>query len=70
MIFYQISSHTDGVIGCELSKTNAHITAQQMGYPKGNYALIKLYVSVNTENMRRLIGNLGGYCEVMESKDD
>lgn len=63
MIFYQLSTDTDGIIGCELSKTNALHTIKEQGYVRSEVTITKLYVDVTAETIRLLLGNLGGYAK-------
>lgn len=52
-----------GTIGCELSKKAAKATAESYGYTADDYTLTWVDIEVNAENVRRLLGNLGGYAK-------
>lgn len=61
MKFFVIEHNHHGIVGCELTKKKAIEAMQSRGYTKDEYTIEAQEVEVTSENIRRLLGNLGGY---------
>ena len=61
MKFYVITESSTGeTVGCELTKAKAHEVGQAT-CRKDRYYIRMIEASVNTDTVRRLLGELGGY---------
>lgn len=63
MKFWIIYDERESVVGCELTKRAATEKANEMGYGSGEFSLEWIEVEVTAENIRRLLGQLGGYAK-------
>ena len=64
MKFWTIETKaTEEVIGCEMTKKAAVEAAAKMGFDRSEIILSTHEVAVTAENIRRLLGNIGGYCD-------
>lgn len=57
MKFYIVRIPCEGPVGCELLLRDAH----RLGQSYGTYEIEMVEVDVNTEAVRRLLGEIGGY---------
>jgi hypothetical protein len=62
MKFYIVEGNDAGVVGCETSLEKAH----QLGKLHGEYTIQRVECEVNSETVRRLLGDQGGYASVSE----
>ena len=67
MKFFVVSTEDAGTIDCTLSIRAAHRSGRGTK-PDGDYMVDMLVIDVRspTEIIRRMLGNLGGYCREME----
>lgn len=61
MKFYVVSVDFGGVIGCETSKARAVKLVRESGAK--SYSITCVTCTPNTETVRRLLGNVGGFAE-------
>lgn len=61
MKFYVVKSDMGEIIGCEFSRRDAKQYAEMVGWHPSEVEIEAVEVAVNAENVRRLLGNLGGY---------
>lgn len=62
MKFYEVKDHDGVTVDCHFSKKVANIAADEIN---GTVSMID--VDVTAENMRRLIGNIGGYANEIKN---
>ena len=63
MKFWLIEDKTGEILGCELTKRAAEETARSFGCTEGEYSVSSIEVEVTADNVRRLLGGLGGYAK-------
>jgi hypothetical protein len=63
MRFWLIEDKVGSVVGCELTRREAHETAAAFGVAIEEFIVSPLDVDVTADNVRRLLGGLGGYAK-------
>lgn len=66
MKFYVIQTTGGETVGCETSLKAAKAYAERWGYSPNEVEIEAVEVAVTAENVRRLLGNLGGYAQATE----
>lgn len=63
MKFFVIEHSNGETVGCELKRKDAVKRAEAYGLKPDEYTIDTVEVEVTADNIRRLLGNLGGYAK-------
>ena len=65
--YYVVETSCEGeVVGCECTLDDAHDLARSFNFGPHDYQILCLDVRLTRDNVRRLLGGLGGYADKVE----
>lgn len=68
MRFYLIETDAQGTLGCEMTRKAARETAARLGLAESEVSITWIEVDVTADNVRRLLGQIGGYAKKIEGQ--